>query len=52
MAKKYSLNAVARSEQGKGASRRLRRNNGVPAIIYGAGKDPQSITLKHNRTDP
>lgn len=48
MAKEYSLQAEARSEQGKGASRRLRRVNGVPAIIYGGGKDPQSITLKHN----
>ena len=48
MAKEYSLQASARSEQGKGASRRLRRENGVPAVIYGAGKEPQSITLKHN----
>jgi large subunit ribosomal protein L25 len=48
MAKEYSLQAEARSEQGKGASRRLRRENKVPAVIYGAGKDAQSITLKHN----
>nr|CAA6828959.1 MAG: LSU ribosomal protein L25p [uncultured Thiotrichaceae bacterium] len=48
MAKDYSLQAEARSLQGKGASRRLRRENGVPAVVYGAGKDPQSITLKHN----
>ncbi len=48
MSKEYSLQAEARSEQGKGASRRLRRENKVPAIIYGAGVEPQSITLKHN----
>ncbi|CAG0911747.1 unnamed protein product [Cyprideis torosa] len=48
MAKEYSLQAAARSEQGKGASRRLRRENKVPAVIYGAGQDAQSITLKHN----
>ncbi len=48
MAKEYSLQASVRSEQGKGASRRLRRENKVPAVIYGAGKDAESITLKHN----
>ncbi|CAA6802051.1 MAG: LSU ribosomal protein L25p [uncultured Thiotrichaceae bacterium] len=48
MSKKYSLQAEARDLQGKGASRRLRRENGVPAVIYGGGSDPQSITLKHN----
>ncbi len=48
MAKEYSLQASLRTEQGKGASRRLRRANGVPAVIYGAGKEAQSITLKHN----
>ncbi|MEZ5450782.1 MAG: 50S ribosomal protein L25/general stress protein Ctc [Thiolinea sp.] len=48
MAKKYSLQATARSEQGKGASRRLRRENGVPAVIYGGDQDAQSVTLKHN----
>src|SRR5690554_5874812 len=49
----YNLNAVARTDEGKGASRRLRRANGVPAIIYGgkAGandRKPMSITLKTN----
>lgn len=48
MAKEYSLQASARSEQGKGASRRLRRENGVPAVIYGGGGESQAITLKHN----
>merc|ERR1711916_22819 len=33
---------------GKGASRRLRREQGlVPAIIYGGDKDPLQITVQH-----
>ena len=43
----FVLNANARdtAHEGKGASRRLRREEKVPAIIYGAGKEPASITL-------
>ncbi|SEK35171.1 large subunit ribosomal protein L25 [Atopomonas hussainii] len=42
----FALNAQARSDMGKGASRRLRRNaNLVPAIVYGADKAPQPISL-------
>ncbi|MFY9179951.1 MAG: 50S ribosomal protein L25/general stress protein Ctc [Venatoribacter sp.] len=49
----FILNAEVRTDEGKGASRRLRRNNGVPAIVYGgkAGandRKPVSITLKAN----
>jgi large subunit ribosomal protein L25 len=33
---------------GKGASRRLRQAGLVPGIIYGADKDPEMITVKHN----
>ena len=49
----FILNAVVRNDEGKGASRRLRRENGVPAIVYGgkAGandRKPVSITLKAN----
>jgi len=40
--------ATSRSVKGKGASRRLRRDNLVPAIIYGDSKEPESIQLKHN----
>lgn len=40
--------AKSRSVFGKGASRRLRRDNLVPAILYGADKEPQAIQLKHN----
>ncbi len=48
MSKEFLLQAVSRDLQGKGASRRLRRENGVPAVIYGAGLEARSITLKHN----
>ncbi|MBM7060191.1 50S ribosomal protein L25/general stress protein Ctc [Pseudomonas sp. UL073] len=42
----FALNANVRSDLGKGASRRLRRNeNLVPAVIYGGEKAPQSISL-------
>jgi large subunit ribosomal protein L25 len=39
------INATMREDQGKGASRRLRHNEQIPAIIYGAGKEPNTITL-------
>lgn len=48
MSKQYVLNAQARELQGKGASRRLRNQGLVPAVIYGAGQDAQSISLRHN----
>ncbi len=48
MSKKYVLQAQLRDLQGKGASRRLRHENLVPAVIYGGGDDAKSITLRHN----
>jgi large subunit ribosomal protein L25 len=40
------LNAKVRSDEGKGASRRLRRLEGlVPGIVYGGKANPQSISL-------
>ena len=44
MSNKIELNAAARSDMGKGASRRLRHAGQTPAIVYGAG-EPVSITL-------
>ena len=42
----FSLNANTRDDLGKGASRRLRRNDAlVPAIVYGGNKEPQSISI-------
>lgn len=46
----FELEAQARSDIGKGASRRLRRKEDlIPAIIYGAGLDPATISLAHNK---
>jgi large subunit ribosomal protein L25 len=44
----FELNASLRKDKGKGASRRLRRNaDMIPAILYGAGKEPLPLTLAH-----
>ncbi len=43
----HTLNAEVRTDLGKGASRRLRHANKVPAILYGEGQDPVSLTLEH-----
>ena len=40
-----TINGVTRTEFGKGASRRARRDGLVPAVIYGHGEKPQHITL-------
>ena len=46
MSEEFKLNAEARDDLGKGASRRLRRLEGkVPAIVYGGKKKPASIML-------
>jgi large subunit ribosomal protein L25 len=39
------LTAAVRTETGKGASRRARRNGKVPAVLYGHGTDPQHLEL-------
>ena len=41
------VNAVSRSVQGTGASRRLRRSGKVPGIVYGASDQAQVIELDH-----
>ncbi|KOX19165.1 MULTISPECIES: 50S ribosomal protein L25/general stress protein Ctc [unclassified Streptomyces] len=37
--------ASARSEFGKGAARKIRRDNKVPVVLYGHGTDPVHLTL-------
>ena len=49
MAEKFDLIADYREESGKGASRRLRHQGKVPAIIYGAGRPPRSLTFDLNK---
>ncbi|MEH6451407.1 MAG: 50S ribosomal protein L25/general stress protein Ctc [Psychromonas sp.] len=41
------LTATTRTDLGKGASRRLRHADLVPAIVYGTDKAPVSITFLH-----
>ena len=45
MSKQFVVGAESRNDQGKGASRRLRRAGKVPAIIYGGKGEPSNITL-------
>jgi large subunit ribosomal protein L25 len=39
------IKAEARTEFGKGAARRIRRDHKVPAVLYGHGSDPVHISL-------
>ncbi len=39
------LTATVRTETGKGASRRARREGKIPAVLYGHGADPQHLEL-------
>lgn len=48
MSNDFSLNVQVRELQGKGASRRLRHTNLVPAVIYGGDEPAQSIAIKFN----
>lgn len=48
MSDKIELTAQVRTDVGKGASRRLRRDADlVPAVIYGAEKEPVALTIPH-----
>jgi len=48
MSDAITIEATERSVTGKGASRRLRKEGLVPAIIYGGDADPKQINLNHN----
>ncbi len=48
MAEMPILEATHRSGTGKGAARTARREGLVPGVIYGGGKDPVAINVKHN----
>lgn len=40
-----TINGAARTEFGKGASRRARRDGLIPAVIYGHGEKPKHVVL-------
>src|SRR3954451_13377198 len=50
MAEDLKITAETRTEFGKGAPRRIRRADKVPAVIYGHGNEPKHITLPGHDT--
>ena len=49
MSQDFVIEAFPRDDQGRGASRRLRREERkIPAIIYGGGKDATPVAIWHN----
>ncbi|WP_028917281.1 50S ribosomal protein L25/general stress protein Ctc [Pseudoxanthomonas sp. J35] len=45
----HVINVERREDEGKGASRRLRRDGKVPAIVYGGDLAPVKIQLDHEK---
>jgi large subunit ribosomal protein L25 len=45
MAHTVAIGAERRSDRGKGAARRLRASGRIPAVIYGHGREPESLSL-------
>ncbi len=45
----FRVGADSRHDQGKGASRRLRRAGKVPAILYGGHGEAKNVTLDHQQ---
>ena len=50
MADDMRLKAEVRTSFGKGAARKLRAVNKIPAVIYGHGTEPQHVTLPGHET--
>ena len=48
MATSFELNAQPRERKGTGASRRLRRADRAPGVLYGGKKDPALFSMDHN----
>jgi large subunit ribosomal protein L25 len=46
-----SLNASVRNDTGKGASRKIRQAGDIPCVIYGHGREPQSLTVNARETE-
>ncbi|WP_396199696.1 50S ribosomal protein L25 [Gemmatimonas sp.] len=46
-----SLSASVRTETGKGAARKIRQAGSIPAVIYGHGREAQSLVLNARDTD-
>ena len=50
MSDEIRLEAQTRTEFGKGAARRIRREHKIPAVMYGHGSEPVHITLPGHDT--
>ena len=48
MSTTFELRGEFRNDVGKGASRRLRRRDMVPAVIYGANRPVRAVAFNHN----
>lgn len=48
MSDTFQVVAEPRTDGGKGASRRLRRQGLVPGIVYGGHRDPQMLSVQHS----
>lgn len=46
-----SLKAAVRNERGTGVARKLRQSGQVPAVIYGHGREPQSLAINTREVD-
>ncbi len=46
---KYEIEATVRHDIGKGASRRLRREEKVPGVVYGGGKESVTLTFEQKK---
>ena len=46
-----SLTATVRAERGTGVARKLRQTGHVPAVVYGHGREPQSLTINTREVD-
>ena len=47
----FVFEAQQRADLGKGASRRLRRDGKVPAVVYGGSEAAVSVTLDFNKVN-
>jgi large subunit ribosomal protein L25 len=46
-----SLSATPRNETGTGVARKIRQGGGIPAVIYGHGREPQSLAVNARDTE-
>ncbi len=51
MASQVTLKAGRREARGKGGARKLRADGQLPAVLYGAGADPLSLTLNAHQAE-